>query len=138
MELTKNMIKLTVQTFNIMAKIKTEKQYKGASERIEELLKIVGNDTPMDDKNYIELDLLSDLVADYEEEYYPISTPTLVETIKLRMYEMKLTQLKLSELLGISPSRVSEYLSGKSEPTLKVAREISKKLNIDANIVLGI
>ena len=54
------------------------------------------------------------------------------------MYEMKLTQLKLSELLSISPSRVSEYLSGKSEPTLKVAREISKKLNIDANIVLGI
>jgi len=121
-----------------MAKIKTEKQYKGTTERIEELLKIVGNDMPVDDKNYIELDLLSDLVADYEEEYYPITAPTLVETIKLRMFEMNLTQLKLSELLGISPSRVSEYLSGKSEPTLKVAREISKKLNIDANIVLGI
>jgi HTH-type transcriptional regulator / antitoxin HigA len=132
------MIKSTVQTFKIMAKIKTEKQYRGASERVEELLKIVGNDTPIDDKYYIELDLLSDLVADYEEEYYPITAPTLVETIKLRMYEMKLTQLKLSELLGISPSRVSEYLSGKSEPTLKVAREISKKLNIDANIILGI
>jgi len=132
------MIKSTVQTFKSMAKIKTEKQYKGTTERIEELLKIVGNDMPVDDKNYIELDLLSDLVADYEEEYYPITAPTLVDTIKLRMYEMKLTQLKLSELLGISPSRVSEYLSGKSEPTLKVAREISKKLNIDANIVLGI
>ena len=138
MGLIKNMIKLTVQTYKIMAKIKTEKQYKGASERIEELLKVVGNDTPIDDKNYIELDLLSDLVADYEEEYFPIVAPTLVETIKLRMYEMKLTQLKLAELLGISPSRVSEYLSGKSEPTLKVAREISKKLNIDANIVLGV
>jgi HTH-type transcriptional regulator / antitoxin HigA len=132
------MIKSTVQTSKIMAKIKTEKQYKGATEKIEELLKIVGNNTPVDDKNYIELDLLSDLVADYEEEYYPITAPTLVDTIKLRMYEMNLTQLKLSELLGISPSRVSEYLSGKSEPTLKVAREISKKLNIDANIVLGI
>ena len=132
------MIKSTVQTFKIMAKIKTEKQYRGASERVEELLKIVGNDTPIDDKYYIELDLLSDLVADYEEEYYPITAPSLVETIKLRMYEMKLTQLKLSELLGISPSRVSEYLSGKSEPTLKVAREISKKLNIEANIILGI
>ena len=138
MALTVNMIKSTVQTFKSMAKIKTEKQYKGTTERIEELLKIVGNDMPVDDKNYIELDLLSDLVADYEEEYYPITAPTLVDTIKLRMYEMKLTQLKLSELLGISPSRVSEYLSGKSEPTLKVAREISKKLNIDANIVLGI
>jgi HTH-type transcriptional regulator / antitoxin HigA len=121
-----------------MTKINNENEYEVLCARIEELLKIVDNDTPVTDKNFIELNILSNLVADYEEEYYPISTPTLVETIKLRMYEMKLTQLKLSELLGISPSRVSEYLSGKSEPTLKVAREISKKLNIDANIVLGI
>jgi hypothetical protein len=28
---------------------------------------------------------------------------------------------------------VSEYLSGKSEPTLKIGREISRKLHIDAN-----
>lgn len=63
---------------------------------------------------------------------------TLVDVIKLRMYEMGLTQTKLSELLNVSPSRVSEYLSGKCEPTLKVAREISRKLNIDANIVLGV
>ena len=54
------------------------------------------------------------------------------------MYEMGLTQTKLSELLNVSPSRVSEYLSGKCEPTLKVAREIIRKLNIDANIVLGV
>lgn len=46
------------------------------------------DNTPTDDKNYLELDLLSDLVADYEEEYYPIAAPTLVETLKLRMYEM--------------------------------------------------
>ena len=49
-----------------MAKIKTEKQYKAACSRIEELLKVVSNDTPTDDKNFLELDLISDLVADYE------------------------------------------------------------------------
>ena len=54
------------------------------------------------------------------------------------MYELGLTQTKLSELLNVSPSRVSEYLSGKCEPTLKVAREMSRKLNIDADIVLGV
>ena len=42
------------------------------------------------------------------------------------MYEMGLNQVKLSELLGVSTSRVSDYLTGRSEPTLKVAREISK------------
>lgn len=121
-----------------MTEIKTEKQYKAACERVEELLKVVGNDTPVDDKNFIELDLISNLVADYEEKYYPMEAPSLVDVIKLRMYEMGLTQTKLSELLNVSPSRVSEYLSGKCEPTLKVAREISRKLNIDASIVLGV
>ena len=116
----------------------TEKQYKVACERIEELLKIVGNETSENDKNFIELDFLSDVVADYEEKYFPIETPSLQDVIKLRMYEMGTSQVKLSEILNVSPSRVSEYLTGKSEPTLKVAREISKKLKIDASVVLGV
>jgi HTH-type transcriptional regulator/antitoxin HigA len=121
-----------------MVQIKTEKQYKAACTRIEELLKLVDNNTPADDGNFIELDLLSDLVADYEEIKYPVKEPVLEEVIKLRMYEMGLNQTKLSELLGISPSRVSEYLTGKSEPTLSVARKISQKLNISASVVLGV
>lgn len=122
----------------VMAKIKTEEQYKAACARIEELLQVVGNDTPMNDKNLIELDLISDLVADYEDIHYPVKAPSLVDVIKLRMYEMGINQVKLSEILGVSPSRISEFLTGRSEPTLKVAREISRKLNIDADIVLGI
>lgn len=121
-----------------MGKIKTKEEYRVICERVEELLKVVGNDTSAQDKNYIELDLLSDLVADYEEENEPIEPPTLIEVIKLRMYENELSQKKLAEMLEISTSRVSEYLTGKSEPTLKVARKISKKLNIDPHIVLGV
>jgi HTH-type transcriptional regulator/antitoxin HigA len=121
-----------------MGAIKNKVQYKATCERVEELLKVVGNDTPDNDKDFIELDLLSDLVADYEEKYYPVQAPTLAEVIRLRMFEMGLSQKKLADLLNVSPSRVSEYLNGKSEPTLKVAREISTKLNIDANLVLGV
>ena len=50
----------------IMTIIKTENQYNKAIERIEELLHVVGNDTSPEDKNFVELDLLSELVADYE------------------------------------------------------------------------
>lgn len=121
-----------------MTKIKDKAEYEVLKDRIEELLVTVDNETPEYDKKLIELNLISNLVADYEEEYFPVKAPRLVDVIKLRMYEMNLTQLKLSELLGVSPSRISEYLSGKNEPTLKVAREISKKLNIDASIVLGV
>ena len=101
-------------------------------------LQVVSNDTPADDRNLLELDLISDLVAEYEEEHYPIAAPTLVETMKLRMYEMGLTQSKLAEMLGLSAARMSEIITGKGEPSLKTGREISRKLNIDPAIVLGV
>lgn len=55
-----------------MAKIITEIAYQEAMERIEELLPLVDDSTPLDDKNLIELELLSNLVADYDDEHYPI------------------------------------------------------------------
>lgn len=33
------------------------------------------------------------------------------------MYERGLNLVKLSELLGVSPSRVSDYVTGRCEPT---------------------
>jgi HTH-type transcriptional regulator/antitoxin HigA len=133
------MIKLIVQLFKtlIMAKINTEIQYEKALERIEELLLYVDNQTSENDKSYIELDLLSDLVAEYEEKYYPVEKPTLPSIIRLRMAELKISQKKLATLLNVSPSRISEYLNGKSEPTLKIARLLRDELKIDADIILG-
>jgi len=121
-----------------MAKIKNELAYEAAMARVLELEKLVDDDTPVDDRNAMELDMLVDLVEEYELEHYPIGKPTLVGTIKLRMYEMGLTQAKLSEMLGLSQSRISDILNGKSEPTLKIGREMSLKLNIDPAVVLGV
>jgi len=118
--------------------INSKKEYNAIVERIETLLQDPDNIENTNAKGYIELNVLSDLVADYEERTYPIKKPSLVEVVKLRMAEMDLNQKRLSEILGVSTSRTSEYLTGKSEPTLKVAREISVKLNIDPTIVLGV
>jgi len=120
-----------------MVRIKTEKQYEKAIERVEELLQVVGNETPESDKNFIELDLLSDLVAEYEEEYYPVKKPTLPEIIRLRMAELGISQKAMAKKLQVSPSRISAYLNGRSEPTLKVARRLRSELGIDADIILG-
>ena len=122
----------------IMTQIKNETQYKASLKRIEELLKVVSNETPATDKDFIELELISNLVADYEEVHYPIKPLSLVETMELRMFEMGLTRKKLSEMLNLSKSTISDILTGKREPTLKTAREISRKLNIDASVVLGV
>lgn len=122
-----------------MAQIKTEKEYQAAMARIEELLPLTWKDgTPEDTPENIELSLLSDLVAEYEDIHYPIGKPTLIDIIKLRMYEMGLTQAAVAQLLGISAPRMSEIMHGKIEPSLSLARTISQKLNIDADIVLGV
>lgn len=121
-----------------MTKIENEAQYRWALSRVEELLPLVKDDTPLTDPASIELELLSGLVADYSDEHYSIGEPTLVDVIKLRMYEMGLTQTALAKLLGINPSRISEYLSGKKQPTINQARVISQKLDISPAIVLGV
>lgn len=121
-----------------MTKIENENQYEWAVARVEQLLPLVNDETPETDPNYIELVLLSNLVADYSDEHFAVGEPSLIDVMKLRMYEMGLTQASLAKLIGVSPSRICDFLSGKSEPTIKVGRAISKKLNIDPAIVLGV
>lgn len=121
-----------------MAQIKNEAAYRVALQRIDELLPLVNDNTPTDDKHYLELDMISDMVEEYESVHYPIQAPSLADTLKLRMYEMGLTQAKMAEMLGISCARISEIISGKGEPSLRTGREMCRKLNIDPSIVLGL
>ncbi len=121
-----------------MATIKSEIEYNAIMQRIEELLTLTNDNTVSTDKNLIELDMLSELVDEYEEIHYPIGMPSFVDVLKLRMYELGITQKKMSEMLHVSQSRISDYLTGKSEPTLKIARDISIKFQIDSSIILGV
>ncbi len=121
-----------------MKKISNEMEYEAIISRINELVELVDDNISKTDKNYIELDFLTDLVVAYEKEHYPVEVPSLIDVLRLRMYEMGLNQKTLAEVLGISAPRVSEYLTGKTEPTLQIARRIHDKLNIDANIILGV
>ena len=56
----------------MITRIETD-QYNAAMTRIEELMPLVTEATP-EDRNSIELVLLSNLVADYEQERYPIKS----------------------------------------------------------------
>ncbi len=122
-----------------MAEIKNEKEFKVAVDRIEELLPLTwGDDVPEDSPVKIELALLSALVADYEDKHVHIEKPTLLDIIKLRMYEMGLSQQNLAALLGISSAGMNDIIVGKKEPSLSIARTMSQKLNIAPEIVLGV
>lgn len=122
-----------------MTRIENETQYEAILERIEELLKI-DDETGLQENDYrlVELDILSALVADYEEIHYPIEKPSLVEILKLRMFEMGLSQSALAAKLDMNQSKISEIISGKSEPTLKQARTMSQVLHISPSVLLGV
>ena len=121
-----------------MAQIKSEAAYRAALKRIDELLPLTGDDVPADDPNMLEMDILCDMVEEYEDIHYPIGQPTLPDVIKLRMYERNMTQKNVAEMLNISPSRLSELMHGKTNPTFDLARTICQKLNIEPSVVLGL
>lgn len=121
-----------------MAQIKTEAAYEAALKRIDALLPLVNDDTPTDDPNYLELDMISDMVEEYEDIHYPIGTPSLVDVIKLRMYEQNMTIDGLADLLDMAKEKILDLFSGKYEPTLNTGRIISQRLGIDPAIVLGV
>lgn len=120
-----------------MTQIETYEQYEALLKRIEHLLEITDEDTPLDSPEMIELDILSKLISDYSDEHFAVGTPSLIDILKLRMFELGLTQKSLAELIGVSTSRINDYITGKCEPTLKIARIMKQKLNIDADIILG-
>lgn len=108
----------------------TKEQYEFALNRIEELLPLVTNETPTNDKYAIELTLMSDIVEEYEKKYYPIGKPSVAELIEDSLEEKKMSQKQLATEIGISPSRINDYISGRAEPTLKIARLLCRALNI--------
>ncbi len=119
-----------------MEKIITLEDYIKANLRLEEILNLVDDNTPETDPLAIELTEVSDIIESYEEKHHPIGLPSLIEVIELRMFEMKLKKKELALLLNTSASRIGEYLSGKREITLNVARALRQKLNIDSDIIL--
>ena len=115
----------------------TKAQYEFALARIEELLPIVDDNTPANDRNAVELTMMSDIVIDYEKEHYPIAKPTVAQLIQLSLEEKKMSQKQLAAEIGVSPSRISDYVSGRAEPTLKIARLLCVTLGITPAAMLG-
>ena len=123
---------------NSMSQQISKQQYEYALNRIEELLPLVTDETPASDKNTIELTIVSDVVEAYEKLHYPIAKPTIGELINLSIEEKGMTQKQLAKELGVSPSRVSDYISGRAEPTLRIARAIRLVLGITPAAMLGV
>jgi len=115
----------------------TKEQYEFALARVEELLPIVDDNTPANDTKVVELSVMSNIIIAYEKEHYPIAKPSVPELIALALEEKGITQKQLANDVGISPSRVNDYIYGRSEPTLRIARLLCRRLDIAPSAFLG-
>jgi len=115
----------------------SKEQYEFAQQRIEELLPLVDGYNPSD-KGEVELALLSDIVIEYEKEHYPIEKPSVAELIADGLTDKKMTQKELASQISVSPSRINDFVSGKSEPSLKQASRLCKILGIQPAAMLGL
>lgn len=62
-----------------MKAIETETQYQKALKKIDELMLSVGNNHSYDNPEFVMLDRLSDVVADYEDKHYPIDGDIILQ-----------------------------------------------------------
>jgi len=112
--------------------IKNEKQYDEALARVYDLMQLeVGEDSLESD----ELEVLSILVKDYENEHHPVPQPNPLEAIKFRLDQMGLSEKELGNILGYR-SRKSEILSGKRKLSLTMIRKLNEILHIPAEVLI--
>lgn len=108
----------------------TESMYRYAQQRIEELIPQTPDGMSLDHPLMQELNIVSSIVEEYENEHFPIGKPTLGQIIEDAMSDAGMTGKQLAERLGVSPSRVSDYINDRAEPTLKTCRQLCSILNI--------
>jgi|GEM_PF-1233516 len=68
--------------------IKNNQQFENALERAYSLMQ---KDLKADSKESVELEVLSMLIKEYENKYYPIGKPTPIEDIKFRLEQRNRT-----------------------------------------------
>lgn len=113
-----------------LAILKTDKDYKKALKRFEEIF-----DSKVGSLEGDEAEILSILIEKYESEHFPIDSPDPIEAIKFRMEQMGLSQKDLSEVIGYE-SRVSEILKKKRKLTLDMIRKLSRYLHIPTDVLV--
>ena len=80
------------------------------------------------------VDIVADLIDDYESEYQPLPQTNGVDALKFFMEQHKLKQADLCEI-G-SQGVVSEILTGKRELNLRQVRALSERFGVSADTFL--
>jgi HTH-type transcriptional regulator/antitoxin HigA len=109
--------------------LKSEQEYNEVCKRIYILINSTNNPITPDSPEGEEMELLSLLVENYEQEKFHLEAPVAIEAIKFRMEQMNLKQSDIAPLFG-GKTRVSEVLNGKRPLTLKMIVLLNNYLGI--------
>lgn len=109
----------------------TKEQYEVANERMEEILKSLTDEVHEGDPIMQELDMVTDIVERYEKERVHIPLPTLGQLIYCSMQDWSITEETLAQQLGISQSKLADFINDKKEPSLRIACQLSQILHIN-------
>ncbi len=82
------------------------------------------------------LNVLSILIENFEEEYFPIPPPDPIEAIKFRLEQLGLTTKDLAEYVG-GKNRVSEIMNKKRRLTVKMMKSLHSGLGVPAESLLN-
>ena len=106
---------------------KNNKEFKGLVSQLDELLLIVGND----EKHHLMglIDVLSQLIMNYEKEHFPESKTKGINALK---YFMDAHQLHQSDLSDIASQGVmSEILNGKRALNVRQIKLFAKRFHVN-------
>lgn len=109
-----------------IAPIRDDAHHAQMTQILDSLLKEAGSDEAHPAMELI--DIVGDLIADYEHRHHPLEETTGLEALKFLMEQHDLKQGDLPEI-G-SQGVVSEILAGKRELNIRQVRALSKRFNV--------
>jgi HTH-type transcriptional regulator/antitoxin HigA len=81
------------------------------------------------------LDALSDLVASYEDEHFPIEPASDADMLRHLLDSKGVSQAELHRETGISKSSISEVLSGKKPLSRPMMRKMADFFHVDVSVL---
>ncbi len=111
-----------------IAPIRDEAHYERMTEMLEALLDETQGDEAHPAMGLV--DIVGDLIEDYEEHHHPLPETTGVQALKFLMEQHGLKQSDLTEI-G-SQGVVSEILTGKRELNIRQVRALSERFGVSA------
>lgn len=112
--------------------IKTEQDYEWA---LSEVTRYFDDQPEPGSPEGDRFDVLSDLIAAYEDRHFPLPDADPVEVLSAFLVETGKTQRDLAELLGSAP-RASEILRRKRALTVGMINRLNKEWGVPAEVLV--